>query len=74
MCFSHLLHLGLLRDSLSNFDISFHATHMRSHHPTSSLFQSAKLGLFSSIVDIKDDRAFGLLHKEILQILVLCLP
>ena len=40
----HLLHLGLLRDSLSNFDILFHATYMRSHHPTSSLslLQSAK--------------------------------
>ena len=39
---NHLLHLGLLRDSLSNFDILFHATYMRSHHPTSSLLQSAK--------------------------------
>ena len=39
---NHLLHLGLLRDSLSNFDILFHATYMRLHHPTSSLLQSAK--------------------------------
>ena len=39
---NHLLHLGLLRGSLSNFDILFHATYMRSHHPTTSLLQSAK--------------------------------
>ena len=39
---SSLLHLGLLRDSLSSFDILFDATYMRSHHPTSSLLQSAK--------------------------------
>ena len=39
---NHLLHLGLSCDSLSNFDILFHAAYMRSLHPTSSLLQSAK--------------------------------
>ena len=60
---NHLLHLGLLRDSLSNFDILVHAAYMRFHHPTSSFVAECK-GLCSSIADIKDDRAFSLLHQE----------
>ena len=39
---NHLLHLGLLRDSLSNFDMLFHATYVRSNHPNSSLLKSTK--------------------------------